>query len=59
METCGIDRRGAKLTSCGKEAAERQVSFAWKRVTCPDCLANPSVLPEPRSSWEIRNGQVL
>ena len=59
METCGIDKRGAKLTSCGKPVGGRLVTFAWKRVTCEDCLANPCVLPTPRSTWVIENGQVL
>ena len=63
MQVHAIDRRGATQTSCGKSlqgvyAQIRHASFAWRNVTCPECL-NPLSKPvDIRSTWTIEEGTV-
>ena len=43
---CAMPTRGASRTVCGKpdaQWAKYGTSFAWRYVTCPDCLKNDKI----------------
>ena len=57
----GIATRNANETICGLSAFAVGIGFAWRKVTCPDCLKNEKIDLgglDVRSSWSILTGKV-